>query len=174
MQTLPARFDRLDLALPSWMARQGISLLRISLRLVILGFAALKFFPGLSPGQDLAARTIEALTFGLLRPGTSIPALAAWETLVGLGLLTGVFLRGTLFLLWVQMLGTITPLLLFPSEAFMRFPIAPTLEGQYIIKNVVLISAGPVIGATVRGGRLSPGVRAPGQSDKPARSEASR
>jgi hypothetical protein len=58
------------------------------------------------------------------------------------------------------MIGTITPLLLFPAEAFTRFPIAPTLEGQYIIKNVVLISAGIVIGATVRGGRLSAASRA--------------
>jgi hypothetical protein len=52
------------------------------------------------------------------------------------------------------MLGTITPLFLFPEESFLRFPIAPTLEGQYIIKNMVLISAGMVIGATVRGGQF--------------------
>jgi hypothetical protein len=44
--------------------------------------------------------------------------------------------------------------LLFPDETFTRFPFAPTLEGQYIIKNVVLIGAAMVIGATVRGGRL--------------------
>lgn len=52
------------------------------------------------------------------------------------------------------MLGAASPLLLFPDEAFTRFPFAPTLEGQYIIKNVVFVSAGLVIGATVRGGRL--------------------
>ena len=56
----------------------------------------------------------------------------------------------------IQMLGTITPLFLFPTETFTIFPIAPTLEGQYIIKNVVLISAAIVIGATVRGGRIVP------------------
>lgn len=71
-----------------------------------------------------------------------------------MGLLFGAYLRATLFLLWLQMLGTITPLFLFPAECFTKFPYAPTLEGQYIIKNVVLISAGLVIGATVRGGRL--------------------
>jgi hypothetical protein len=47
------------------------------------------------------------------------------------------------------------PLTLFPAETFTHFPLAPTLEGQYIIKNVVLIGAGMVIGATVRGGRLT-------------------
>jgi ABC-type uncharacterized transport system permease subunit len=55
----------------------------------------------------------------------------------------------------MQMAGTITPLFLFPNECFTVIPFAPTLEGQYIIKNIVLISAGIVIGATVRGGRLT-------------------
>jgi uncharacterized membrane protein YkgB len=61
------------------------------------------------------------------------------------------------------MLGTITPLFLFPELCFNQFPFAPTLEGQYIIKNVVLISAGIVIGATVRGGQLTP---LPSEADK--------
>jgi hypothetical protein len=60
-----------------------------------------------------------------------------------------------LLLLWVQMLGTLTPLLLFPREMFTHMPFAPTLEGQYIIKNLVLITAGIVVGATVRGGRMA-------------------
>jgi len=59
-----------------------------------------------------------------------------------------------LLLLFVQMLGTLTPLVLFPGEVFARVPYAPTLEGQYIIKNAVLISAAIVLGATVRGGGL--------------------
>ncbi len=159
MQTIVAGLDRFDLALTTWMARHGINLLRVSLGLVFFWFGALKFFPGLSPAQELATRTIEALTFGLVEPRIAVLILAAWETLIGLGLLFGVLLRGTLLLLWVQMLGTVTPLLLFPSEAFTRFPYAPTLEGQYILKNIVLISAGLVIGATVRGGRLTPAKR---------------
>jgi len=56
--------------------------------------------------------------------------------------------------LFLQMLGTITPLFFFPSETFKMFPFVPTLEGQYIIKNLILISAGLVIGATVRGGKI--------------------
>ena len=45
----------------------------------------------------------------------------------------------------------ITPLFLFPAETWVRFPLVPTLEGQYIIKNIVLVSAAIVLGATVRG-----------------------
>jgi hypothetical protein len=86
----------------------------------------------------------------------SLPILATWECLVGVGLLVGRGLRGILLLLYAQMLGTLTPIVLFPHEVFVRVPYAPTLEGQYIIKNLVLISAGIVVGATVRGGALVP------------------
>lgn len=143
-----------DEKITDWMARYGVVLLRISLGVVFLWFGVLKFFPGLSPAQELAARTISALTFGYVPPSVSVPVLAAWECVIGLGLISGRFMRATLLLLFLQMLGTITPLFLFPSEAFIRFPYAPTLEGQYIIKNVVLVSAGLVIGATVRGGAV--------------------
>jgi hypothetical protein len=87
----------------------------------------------------------------------SLPLLAIWESLIGVGLLTGRLLRVTLLLLFLQMPGTMMPLFLFPSETFRAFPYAPTLEGQYIIKNLVLVSAAIVIGATVRGGQLYPG-----------------
>jgi uncharacterized membrane protein YphA (DoxX/SURF4 family) len=136
------------------MARHGVVLLRGSLGVVFVWFGILKFFPGLSPAQELAARTIARLTFGLVPASVGLPVLAAWECAIGLGLLTGLFLRATLLLLVVQMMGTVTPLVFFPAETFMRFPYAPTLEGQYIIKNVVLVAAAIVIGATVRGGHL--------------------
>jgi uncharacterized membrane protein YphA (DoxX/SURF4 family) len=154
MRDIANRFDVLDASITSWMARHGLPLLRISLGIVFLWFGALKFFPGLSPAQDLAARTIEALSFGTVHANVSVPLLAAWECLIGLGLLSGIFMRATLLLLAVQMAGTLMPLVLFPSEVFTRIPYAPTLEGQYIIKNAVLISAAIVLGATVRGGRL--------------------
>ena len=149
-------YDQIDRRITETMARYGIRLLRISLGITFFWFGVLKFFPGLSPAQTLATNTIDQLTFGLIAPDVSIYLLAAWETTIGLGLMFGVFLRATLLLLFVQMLGTMTPLVLFPAETFAAVPYAPTLEGQYIIKNLVLISAGLVVGATVRGGRLNP------------------
>lgn len=152
--TLPS-FDRADAALTGWMARYGVTLLRVSLGLVFLWFGVLKFFPDLSPAQGLAGDTIESLTLGVVSADVAVIILAVWECLIGLGLLFDVFVRTTLLLLWLQMAGTITPLFLFPDACFTHVPYAPTLEGQYIIKNVVLVSAGLVIGATARGGRLS-------------------
>lgn len=154
MNQLTTLFNRIDVLLTEWMARHGVSLLRISVGIVFLWFGVLKFFPNLSPAEDLAARTIQTLTFGLVPPSISLPILATWEVVIGLGLLLGRGLRIILALLALQMLGTITPLFLFPAETFTVFPIAPTLEGQYIIKNIVLVSAGLVIGAHVRGGQI--------------------
>ena len=161
MANMWSKADAIDARITRWMAAQGIRLLRISLGVVFLWFGALKFFAGLSPAQDLATRTISTLTFGRIAPGTALLLLATWECLIGLGLILGVFMRATLLLLWVQMLGTVTPLIFFPRETFAQIPYAPTLEGQYIIKNIVLVSAGIVIGATVRGGRLTPGAGGP-------------
>ena len=154
MRSRQSVYSRLDKHITDWMARHGITLLRISLGVVFLWFGVLKFFPGLSPAQSLAARTIEMLTFGMVPASMSIPVLALWECSIGIGLITNLFMRATLLLLFVQMMGTITPIFLFPNEVFTVLPYAPTLEGQYIIKNIVLVSAGLVIGATVRGGRV--------------------
>ena len=136
------------------MARYGLVFLRLSLGLVFLWFGFLKLFPDLSPAQSLATRTISVLTFHLVPPSVSLPFLAMWECVIGVGLLVGRYLRVFLFLLYAQMLGTLTPMVLFTEEVFVRIPYAPTLEGQYIIKNLVLISAGIVVGATVRGGHM--------------------
>ncbi len=154
MQSLNQTVAKFDVALTNWMAKYGVVLLRISLGVVFFWFGFLKFFPGLSPAQDLAARTIQTMTFGIVQPALSIPVLAAWECAIGLGLITGRYLRATILLLLVQMFGTVMPLVLFTSEVFTKAPYAPTLEGQYIIKNIVLVSAALVIGATVRGGRM--------------------
>jgi len=157
----------IDRRITSWMAGHGLTVLRIALGLVFLWFGALKFIPGLSPAEDLAGRTIDVLTRGAIQPAVSLPVLAIWETAIGVGLLVGNWMRAVLLLLFVQMLGTATPLILFPNETWTQFPIAPTLEGQYIIKNVVLVAAAIVLGATVRGGGLvaEPIVRTAGEAE---------
>jgi uncharacterized membrane protein YphA (DoxX/SURF4 family) len=157
--------DNLDRRITSLMADYGLLLLRLALALIFLWFGVLKFFPGLSPAETLAGKTIETLSLQTISASTAVFILAIWECVIGIGLLTGRFMRLTLLLLFVQMLGTLTPLLLFPQETWLVFPIAPTLEGQYIIKNAVLIAGAVVLGATVRGGRITtePVPEAPGE-----------
>jgi uncharacterized membrane protein YkgB len=157
MLKLPKPLERIDIRVTRWMARHGVTWLRISLGIVFLWFGFLKLIPGASPAEELAGRTIEVLTFGRVPPSAGVPILGVWETLIGLGLITGRALRVTLALLFIQMPGTLAPLLVFPEETFHRVPFILTLEGQYIVKNMVLVSAALVVGATVRGGRLTSG-----------------
>lgn len=142
--------NQFDIKIIDFMQQYGILLLRISVGIVFFWFGFIKFFPNVSPAQGIATGTIDLLTFGLIPGNVSILILAAWETIIGIGLIFGKYLRVILFLLFAQMLGTLTPLILFPNETFTVFPIVPTLEGQYIIKNLIIISAGLVVGATVR------------------------
>ena len=159
--TRPTWFDRIDRRITQVMADHGLTLLRLAIGVVFFWFGILKFFPGASPAEELAGRTIETLTGGLVPSATALPILALWEVAIGVGLFIGRWMRAVLLLLFVQMLGTITPLFLFPGETFRVFPFAPTLEGQYIIKNIVIVSAAIVLGATVRGGELVPEPTAP-------------
>ena len=148
------RYQRIDMSITRWMASNGIGILRICMGIIFFWFGFLKYFGGLSPAESLAIRTIDMLSFGLIGPDLVRYGLATWEVLIGLGLLLKLYLRETLLLMFLQMLGTLTPLVLLPEEVFTTFPYGLTLEGQYIIKNLVIIAAGMVIGSTVRGGKL--------------------
>jgi len=145
---LTRRFDRVDVEITTWMARNGIPILRVALGLVFVWFGALKLVPGLSPAEDLVRATVPFL------PGEwFLPFLGLWEIVIGLGFITGRALRLTILLLFLQMPGTLAPMVLLPDHVFSVFPFGLTLEGQYIVKNLVLIAGALVIGATVRGGR---------------------
>jgi len=148
------RFHTIDIAVTRWMSENGLMLLRLSIGIIFFWFGFLKYFEGLSPAEDIAIRTIRTITFGVISDKVILYGLATWEVLIGIGLIFKIFLRETLLLLYLQMLGTFMPIFLFPGEVFHLFPISFTLEGQYIVKNIVLLSAGIVLGATVRGGRL--------------------
>jgi uncharacterized membrane protein YphA (DoxX/SURF4 family) len=111
-------YNKIDNQIATFMNEYGILFLRISVGIVFIWFGFLKFFPNLSPAQGIAIDTINKLTFGLIQNNVAIIILAAWETLIGIGLIAGKYLRVTLFLLFTQMLGTMTPLILFPAVTF--------------------------------------------------------
>ena len=137
-----------------WMAENGIAFLRVSIGIVFLWFGFIKYFPGLSPIENLALRTTRVLTFDLFSEDAMAKSLATLECLIGIGLITGKFLRATLILLLLQLIGAISPVFIFTSEVFKIIPLVPTMAGQYIIKDLIIISAGILIGGTVRGGKM--------------------
>lgn len=144
---------RLGATIVAWLAQHSVTLLRLSLGLVFLIFGALKFMPGLSPAQDLAVRTVETLTFGIVPSDLSRYFVAGLETTIGVILLTGWRLRVGVGLLGLAMIGILAPLVLFPDRLFGGTLFAPTLEAQYVLKDIVLLAAGLVVAATAFGTR---------------------
>jgi uncharacterized membrane protein YphA (DoxX/SURF4 family) len=118
-----------------------LHLLRISIGIIYLWFGALKFFPGVSPAEELAKETIRLLTFGLIQPDLSLLLLAIWEVAIGIILVVGIIQRLAIPIVLIHMVCTFTPLILLPSLSFTTMPFALTLVGQYIIKNLIIISA---------------------------------
>ena len=158
MNIIPRLFagsDRLDARINRWLVAYSILFLRVSMGLVFLGFGLLKFFPSISPIEELATRTTVVLTFGLVTGHYAMDLVAGLECIIGLCFLTGRFLRVGVWLMAAQMLGAMSPLLLFPSELFHGHFHAPTLAAQYIIKDIILVAAGMVIAATWAGARIS-------------------
>ena len=137
--------DRIDRRIARWMERYGLRLLRLSLGVVFIWFGGLKLFPGMSPAEELVKATVY-----FFPPDVFFPILGVWEVLIGVGLLFRPLIRFALLLLFLQMPGTMLPLVILPEACFTSFPFGLTLEGQYIIKNLVLISAALVVGGTVR------------------------
>ena len=159
--------DRLDQSLVRFMSVYGIHLLRLAIAIVYLWFGALKLINA-SPAGELVVRTVFWLP-----PSVALRFVGGWEVLIGIGLLFShpLILRITLFLLWLQIAGTFQIFFLLPGETFQSGnPLRPTLEGQYAIKNIVLITAGLVIGSTVRQTRIGRG--RPGNGDRDSRTGA--
>lgn len=122
-------------------SRRWLIILRISIGIIYLWFGALKFFPGVSPAEELAKETIHRLTFRLISPDLSLLLLALWETAIGILLILGLYPRVVVRIVLVHMVCTFAPLFLLPGISFTSAPFALTLVGQYIIKNIVIISA---------------------------------
>jgi uncharacterized membrane protein YkgB len=137
-------FDGYEIAISSWMERHGYRLLRIAIGIVFIWFGILKPL-GLSPAEAFVAKA----TAWIPIPGF-LYILAVWEISIGVCFLFKRLMRWGVVLLFLHMPGTMLPLVTLPRETFVHFPFALTLEGQYIIKNLVLIAAGIVLGGKIR------------------------
>lgn len=137
-------YTKLDKQIATWMETHGHRLLRYALAVIFIWFGYLKLFKGLSPAEGLVTQTVY-----WFNPGWFIPFLGAWEILIGLCLLYRPWIRLGIGLMALQMAGTFLPLILLPEISWQGF-LQPTMEGQYIIKNLVLITAAIVVGGTVR------------------------
>jgi uncharacterized membrane protein YkgB len=133
--------------------RWSLPLLSVSLGIVYVWFGALKIM-GTSPVFGL----IETLHPGFPQPMFSL-VLGIWEVVIGLGFLTGKFLRTTIALMWLQMAGIMVGLFTDPQLFFQATsPLSLTYDGEFLIKNLVLIAASFIIIAYGLKPRVSRGV----------------
>ncbi len=153
--------DRLDRVIVRGLSAWSALLMRGGLGVVFVWFGGLKVF-GVSPAADLVART----TDWAFSPAWFLPVLGGWEVLIGLCLLDPIrslggrawLTRLGILLLALQIPGTFLPLLVVPERCFDGSLLVLTLEGQYIVKNLVLIAGAIALGATVRGRRAPPAI----------------
>ena len=148
---LKRRFDQVDRVITHTMARYGVTVLRVAVGIVFIWFGGLKLLPDASPAEQLVRNTVY-----FVDPDWFIPVLGLWEVAIGVGLTFRIFMRLTLLLLFLQLPGTAMPIVVMPEVVWQQFPHALTIEGQYIVKNMVIVGAALVIGGTVRGGGLRP------------------
>lgn len=131
------------------MERWGEPALRLSLGVIFIWFGILKPL-GLSPAESLVLATVRWMPF--FDPETWLHVIGWWEVLIGVTFLIRSTNRLAIALLFLQMVGTFLPLVLVTDVAFQEghIPYGLTVEGQYIVKNIVIIAAALVLGGRVR------------------------
>ncbi|MGQ0716832.1 MAG: hypothetical protein ACT4NP_05835 [Pseudonocardiales bacterium] len=158
--------DRATAAVHRLLARHSITLLRVSVGVVALGFGILKYFPGVSPAENLVETTTHLLTFGLVSDKMAMVGVATLECAIGLSLIIGRGLRVTIYLLMLWIMGILSPVVLLSERLFSGPNHAPTLEGQYVLKDVILFTASLVIATTLYRSKNSAEHRGGGRDDR--------
>jgi uncharacterized membrane protein YkgB len=138
--------DEADRRIVAVLSRWSVPALRVALGIVFIWFGALKI------GRVSPVATLVASTVYWFDPDWVVPALGVVEVFIGVGLVLGRGLRIVLLVFILQMVGTLLILVLLPDVAFReRNPLLLTTQGEFVVKNLVLLTAGLVVGSTVRG-----------------------
>jgi len=138
-------FNKVDKEITNFLKKIGLPLLRYSLAVIFIWFGILKIFDA-SPAISIVTNTVYWFDKSWF-----VPFLGCWELIIGLCLLYKPLIRIAVLLLIPLILGTFLPLIILPKVVYGNIPVLTlTIEGQYIIKNLVLIAAALVIGSHVR------------------------
>ena len=127
--------------------KYAVPVARISLFIIFFWFGFLKVLL-MSPAAGLvAALQVQILPF--LEPTTFVVILGLGEMLIGILFLFPKLTRAAILILVLHMFTTILPLFFLPEIAWQAF-LVPTLEGQYIIKNVALVALALQVGISLQ------------------------
>ncbi|MGB0744011.1 MAG: hypothetical protein ACPGSB_05755 [Opitutales bacterium] len=141
--------DVLDHRITAFMRGFYPTAIRLSFAVIFIWFGLLKPL-GLSSAEPLVLSTVAWMPF--LSPASWLAVIGWWEVAIGLLFFSRRTTRIAILLLFLQMGGTFLPLFILPEVTFQQggAPFLPTMEGQYIIKNIMILSAALVLGALVR------------------------
>jgi putative oxidoreductase len=155
VDALLKRFLHLENSIHHQLIKHSITALRIALGLVFLGFGILKYFPGVSPAQNVTEATTHILFLGLIPGAVAIKMIATLECVIGVCLLSNRWMRLAVWLLAIEFIGILSPIFLLSGRLFAGPHHAPTLLGQYCLKDIILVAGALVVTAgSFRGGRL--------------------
>jgi uncharacterized membrane protein YkgB len=104
----------------------------------------------LKPMGHETATSLLAHTIYWGSPETMVLVLGWWEVAIGMAMLHRSYVRIALFLLLLRIPGTLLAFVLLPEVTFIQFPLVPTPEGQYLLKDLVLFFAAMAISGTLR------------------------
>jgi len=123
--------------------------IRISFAIIFIWFGALKPL-GLSAAEPMVLATVAWMP--LFSAHSWLVIIGWWEIAIGVLFVNRRTTRLAILLLFLQMGGTFLPLFILPEITFQPggIPFLPTMEGQYIIKNIMILSAALVLGSLVR------------------------
>lgn len=140
--------------------------LRLSAGFVYFYFGFLKLFPDLSPAELLAGETLTRISWHWLDASAALFWLALMEVGIGLCFLFNFQLHRVFYVFLFHQLSTFIPLFILPELTFKIAPFAPTMEGQYIFKNLISLAAGWTV--------MRPAVIAAAEARRRRRAEAKR
>lgn len=120
--------------------RIALPALTVGLALIMIWFGAPKLIPGGSPAEAIAVDTVSLLTGGIVAGDTARLLLGLIEVGLGIALLIPRLRPLALIAMLGHMAATFTPLFLFP-ELTWHGPLVGSLEGQYILKNILIVGA---------------------------------
>jgi uncharacterized membrane protein YphA (DoxX/SURF4 family) len=112
----------------------------ISIGIVYFAFGILKFFPSLSPAEQLAEQTINKITFGLISGKIALISLAIMETIIGIAFIFQIKKKVVIQFALFHMICTFLPFIFFPELTFNSSSTSFSIVGQYIVKNIIIIS----------------------------------
>ena len=139
--------NKLDNGLINFMRSTSIPAIRLSFGVIFIWFGILKPL-GLSSAEGLLKATVIWLPFG--SPDIWLIIIGFWEVVIGIFFFFKKTTRIAIILLFLQMVGTFMPLIVLSEVTFQSNNfLLPTLEGQYIIKNLMIISAALVLGGEI-------------------------